>query len=285
MYMENCMLGSKQESIKRSVPQMSMENCMLSNHPISAGEQVYAFLLLSHPYLKPTSLPTDRYEPIIAVKGTYDGFGGLENIESHDTIQNFLRFYFKDNTVKAENFTIRYDTISLEEIMNRKRVFRMWPIRRDGAIETMLSTIFIRADVLDPLLSAFKNEPEFRQENDSLDKLIELFISERHLLPSSPITETLEQIRKQGFFIEKIEAELDKANLQVFYGDYSEAYLELLKEDAPLFRKELLLLFSATQILGCLNIAWHIPCSCISEKKNEIQKIFFSTCKELQNKH
>ena len=65
--------------------------CMGFHLPILAGEPVIAFVLMENPYEPHGTYSTTEYTPILAIRGEYDEYGGLEEIKDRDAVLAMLR--------------------------------------------------------------------------------------------------------------------------------------------------------------------------------------------------
>lgn len=68
------------------------ETCMLTNLPIHDDEPVVAFLIAARPDTELRAEPDDVYAPVSPpIRGRYDDYGGLEEIENEDAVLRALR--------------------------------------------------------------------------------------------------------------------------------------------------------------------------------------------------
>lgn len=67
------------------------ETCMLTNLPIHDDEPVVAFLIAARPSPEFRTEPDDVYAPVSPpIRGRYDDYGGLEEVESEDAVLRAL---------------------------------------------------------------------------------------------------------------------------------------------------------------------------------------------------
>ena len=67
------------------------ETCVCTNLPIVAGELCDAVVLLESPNHTPGCYTTVKYTPVAIVRGTYDSFGSLDNIECESEVMELLK--------------------------------------------------------------------------------------------------------------------------------------------------------------------------------------------------
>lgn len=252
-----------------------MATCMISRLPIEADDSVYAFLLETAPFFSLPTTPTAQCIPICFAQGSYDGEGGMRSIKNESEITNFLQTFFENNKICQENGSNQdLESLSVRNILHRDAIFRKRSIFDDTSSDSFLSTVFIRADILDPLLPLAPKHPIIHNLEQDVDALIHKAADKRAILLCPE--ETLEKIKTECFLMESIRELLDRVFFCVIYGNRWDSYLQLLVQSPELFQEQLLFLSTVTNTLDQLYMIWHIPYICTTCNVSSLEEQYMS---------
>lgn len=127
-----------------------IESDMLSGLPIQYGDPIVAFLVAEcrHRvgYSDRSSFPDEKWQPIsMPIRGTYDGYGGIENIENYKELNTALRKLQNDQAgnIKFHNFKIRQISQRKLRLKHGASMYEFVPQQRRGE-KTLEITFFLR---------------------------------------------------------------------------------------------------------------------------------------------
>lgn len=234
------------------------ESCMLTHLPIFSGEDVYAFLLLEHPFETNYCYASGAYVPIAVVRGKYNDYGGLETIEQKDRIQPIIQFFLRNNGFLGMDNMDECDFLNLFSL-NCSLEKTKWHASQRFAAKT--ARVLIKAKALDQMLDIYRSDlVRHTYIQDELEKAQNLM---QVIFSTTAVRDDITTLQKA---LDRSQLRLTLHNLMNYQNGvvagcdwivYAEAFMQYKTED--LFIPYLLLLLETTSMLHYLRMAWHIP--------------------------
>lgn len=261
------------------------ESCMISHLPIFYGEDVYGFLLLESPFDQQFCYATGRYSPIAVVRGKYDDYGGIEEIENESVmapvIQDFLTksgFSFDGKPVEELDFK---ELFSTDGQLQQKK----WSAMQRYEAKTV--RVLVKASILDHLLNAYReNYGHLHARYLSDMGKVWGSLKEAPVVSDPPkddgaaIAAYLKAMSKREN-AEFLFHDVIRMNTSAVMGCNWDSYLGIMSENRELFISYFLLLFESTDVLNYLRMAWHVPSGSGSQDGyNELFSSFLQVYKD-----